>query len=157
MKPYLLTALAGAAFLLFCFFTNFWPELPVRLPFGRHITSPGPQFMAATVVVPQLTGSAGFTVNQLMDHFSTIHLGTAWTQSDTTDHWVLRVDGRDEMTDTPMKVALKFEWLADPSQAGLHSGPAVVVTDIVVNGQHLPDAVSGEFLDQLGYSLNHSQ
>lgn len=97
------------------------PKLPFDLPFIRQ-AQPTANVVNAPLIYPQMTGSVGVSAAQLVKRFELFDGKVTWERSNDDRGWIMRYTIPIELTGANSEGAMRFNFLADASQAGV-SGP----------------------------------
>lgn len=97
------------------------PKLPFDLPFGRQ-AQPTANVLNAPLIYPQMTGSVGVSAAQLVKRLELFDGKVIWDRSNDNRGWVMRYTIPVELTGAIAEGAVRFNYLADASPAGV-SGP----------------------------------
>ncbi len=97
------------------------PKLPFDLPFGRQ-AQPTANVLNAPLIYPQMTGSVGVSAAQLVKRFELFDAKITWERSNDNLGWILRYSVPLELTGVISVGAIRLNFLADASRAGV-TGP----------------------------------
>lgn len=111
------------------------PKLPFDLPFGRQV-QPTANVLNAPLIYPQMTGSVCVSAAQLVKRLELFDAKVTWERSNDERGWVMRYTIPVELTGVIAEGAIRFNFLADASQAGI-TGPGFQIVGWAEDGYTL--------------------
>jgi hypothetical protein len=114
---------------------NFGILPKIEFPFGQSENPPS-DVLTTFMLLPDRSGTAGFTVGQMAAHLQKSGAKLSWEQGAAQQSWIMRYTMRNELTNADFSGAARLTLLPDASVAGMH-GRAIVATAWAEEGRDL--------------------